>query len=278
MTDIQEQDTEEYDPTQVEYAESERPYQEVLTPNQMNRFLAYQENDKLIEEGVKDEEEGALKQIRGAHKIWKHKLWKEATSEITGARFKSQEQWIQECIDSHHIHVFGRTNFFEIVTAVEKGIGLSLDYEEALRLGLNYTAIEALEQSGAMKFVLTKEHGKTAFAPTVTELGNDKLLKGGLKTPTEYVRDLSSMKPRDALRTVNHDVGKIYTYCDTIVPYAGDTPFMNEQGAMVFAVQFTLVNPTNGNTPYACKIMFEADADKKVVEGALRMLKGDFRL
>ena len=279
MTDIQEQlDDTEYDPTQVEYAESERPYMEVLKKDEIDALLQYQECENLIEEGIIEKNKGNIKQLRGAYTIWRKQLWKFALSQVSQRRFKSQEQWIQECIDSHDITAFARSNFFDKVRVIDSAVNIGKPLEEALRLGVNHTSIEEAEQAGALTITATRDGKTTKYIPTITEFGHTKLLKDGLKTLPEFYGDTASMSSRDALKSVRHDVGRTYGYFSAIVPYAGDTPFFDESKAHVFAIEYTFVDPNNGSTPYQMKLLIEGDMDKKKIEMALRVLRGEFRL
>lgn len=277
MTDFND---DEYDPTQPMAVEtSVRPYQDTLSANQVKLLMAYQEYEALIQQGVDDEELGALKQIEGAWRIYHNQLWKYAVSDVTGQKYRKQEEWVTECIEQRHKgRLFSRTNFFSIMKSVSIGLGLGLEYQDALRLGLSHNAVDEMNNSGAMQVTQVLDGKKKTLVPTFTALGQEKLLGGGLKTPKELAKDLASMTPADAVKTVRHAVGRKYTYCSAAIRYAGNTPLFDESKAHVFACEFTFVDPDNGSTPYQGIVKLEGDMPDKVVEEVMRKLKGDFTL
>ena len=278
MTDIPETDI-EYDPNLPIEIESERPYQQVLTAKEIEALMDYQLYETMIDEGIAEREKGELRQLEGAYLIWSKGLWKYALSQVSQRRFRSQEQWIYECIESHNgITAFSRTNFFDKVRIISASLSTSVPMEIALRAGLNHGAIEEAEMAGAIKITATKTNKRTDYVLTSTPLGDDKLLKGGLKTVPELVTDIASMNNRQALQMVRHDLGKTYGYYSAVIPYTGDTPFFDESKARVFAIEYTFVDPANGSTPYQMKLLVEGDMDDAKVQMALRVLKGEFRL
>jgi hypothetical protein len=278
MTDIVE-DQDIYDPTQVEYVESERPYQAVMTADEIKLLMEYQEYEQLLEEGISEKDKGELKQLKAAYLIREKELWKYAVSQVSQRRFRSQEEWIQEEVVAHPgISAFSRTNFFDKVRIINAAVNAGKRLEEALRVGINHTAIEEAELAGALKITATKQNKRTQYVLTATEIGTDKLLNGGLKTVPEFLGDVANMTSREALKTIRHDIGRAYGYYSAVIQYAGVTPLFDEDKAHVFAVEYTFVDPNNGSTPYQMKILIEGDMDKPKREMALRVLKGDFRL
>lgn len=275
MTDLPELiEDEEQDRSAESYATPQAPYADVLDDKALRRLRAYREATELVDRGVEKAGQGALDQVNGLYKIWKHNLWK------AEGRFNSQNDWLDDYLIYHRVTVvdtkqgIGRTTFFLIMKAVSKGLALGLEYEDALRLGLNHGAVEELEKSGAVSFTpINRRNG--GYVPVITPAGEQKLLKGGLITPPQYFTTIANASGKDAMAIVRTDIGRKYTYCAFLQQYRGGTPLFNEDNAKVFAAEFRHVDPDNGETPYQCKVVFPDDVPDSIIKEILRKWKAD---
>lgn len=268
MTDT----TEELDYTQEDYAQPEAPYVDVLNKQDLMKVQKYNECVELVRRGIKKTSEGDFDQLEGLYNIWKYQLWR-------WGGYTSQRTWEDEFFDYEHVSVMAehrlkRRDFSGMMQAIAKGLSAGMEFKDALLLGPKYVAVEEAEKSGAIEFIQARSGRKKKpdYVMKVTPIGEEKLLKGNLITPAQYLTTLATMSPQDATKTVRHDVGRKYAYCSTIQEYAGGTPFIDESECRIFAAEFRCVDPDSGETPYTGKIVVPRDMPKKAVVEVLQKL------
>ena len=275
MTDLPEPILdEELDYTTEDYAQPDAPYIDVLDEKDLKRVQMWKECVELVRRGVTKTIDGDYDQLEGLFNIWKYQLWR-----YSDQGYKSQRVWEDEFFSHERVSVIAdrnlnKTSFNNMMQAIAKGLSAGLEFKDALALGPKYLALEEAENSGAIVFTQARSGHKKKpdYVMSVTPIGEEKLLKGGLISPTQYLTSLSTMTPKDATKTVRHDVGRKYAYCSLIQEYAGGTPFIDESECRIFALEFRDVDPETGETPYAGKLVIPKDMPKKSVVEVLKKL------
>jgi hypothetical protein len=242
-----------------EYASPIGPYNpDVTKMGRQTRLAAYNTYYKQMLDGYEDEKNGRYLQVDAAYRIYSNRLWK-------AYDFGSVDRWLVT-MQSEGLLDFGKTKFYEIMSAIETSIGAGMDKEKAIRLGSTHSSsINQLKVLGAVEVkVEDKDKRKPRLPTTISTSSGVGLLGNGVSNMAQYIDELGDQTPADAWKTVRKDLGASSIWIQSLVPYSG--PYFDEKGAKEYAVEVCSADDTNGTTPWMCKILIEKDTPDNVVE------------